>query len=351
MNRQNDIQEIGQLLGRFMSGESSLEEERALAEYFRTHEVSEEWQEYKEMFALFDSGEVDIELENNTSEQLNGIDDGKIRMLPKAVREKPKIIALRWGFVGVAASIALLISFTFFINDEEPAKTIVVAQQTTTQRDSISLQKKKSDMLPSIQYTMPMLAEVVKPKTVEQTAASPKQISEDKPSVPRNDEKQYMYKEEAVEAKLIYASHEITEDSVYKAPARVDEFIRNLAAYNHIKGEELDCSSNSNDSTIMNTAYVFPDNCKIRLFDRMLQVACWYDYKSPGYQLSISQQQLLFCLEDHRLGMKYLWLAERIIGGRIILFATHSPIDVSVSLACFQDFKEKITHTNKTFEL
>ena len=66
MKRQNDKQEIAQLLSKFMAGETSVAEEQMLAQYFRTHEVGEDWVEYKEMFALFDSGEVDIELETDT---------------------------------------------------------------------------------------------------------------------------------------------------------------------------------------------------------------------------------------------------------------------------------------------
>ena len=68
MKKQCDKQEITQLLNKFMAGETSLAEEQVLAQYFRTHEVDEEWTEYKEMFALFDNGEVDIALEAETSE-------------------------------------------------------------------------------------------------------------------------------------------------------------------------------------------------------------------------------------------------------------------------------------------
>lgn len=39
-----------------MDGLTTIEEEKQLAEYFRTHEVSDQWQEYKEMFAWFDKG-------------------------------------------------------------------------------------------------------------------------------------------------------------------------------------------------------------------------------------------------------------------------------------------------------
>ena len=128
-------------------------------------------------------------------------------------------------------------------------------------------------------------------------------------------------------------------------PARVDEFVEKLAAYHHINAVVL------NDSTARSVAYVFPDNDKVRLFDRLLQVACTYSYDSPGYQMTISQQQLLFTLEDTRLSRRYLWLAERIGGGKIILYATHAPTGVAVSSEAYQEFRERTTHTNQTTEL
>ncbi len=63
MKKLYDKQEIVLLLDKFMNGVSGSTEEEMLAQYFRTHEVSEEWRVYKEMFALFDNGEVDIEMD------------------------------------------------------------------------------------------------------------------------------------------------------------------------------------------------------------------------------------------------------------------------------------------------
>lgn len=128
MKRQNDKQEIAQLLEKFMAGETSVAEEQMLAQYFRTHEVGEEWTEYKEMFALFDRGEIDIELEADTSEQPDNGDSEKIRMLPKAVREKPKIVALRW-LTATAACVLLLIGFfTIKKNGESVTEAPKIAQ-------------------------------------------------------------------------------------------------------------------------------------------------------------------------------------------------------------------------------
>ena len=101
MKRQNDKQEIAQLLSRFMAGQTSLAEEQLLAQYFSTHDVGEEWAEYKEMFALFDSGEVDIE-----------------------VKAKPKLVALRWAVAAVAASALLLLALRLSLHPVEEAPAV-----------------------------------------------------------------------------------------------------------------------------------------------------------------------------------------------------------------------------------
>ena len=103
MKRQLGKQERADLLDKFMAGETSLEEENILAQYFRTHEVSDEWKEYKEMFALFDDGAVDIEQEAK----------------PVA---KPKIIPFRWIMTGIAASVILLIGISLLMKDSELVK-------------------------------------------------------------------------------------------------------------------------------------------------------------------------------------------------------------------------------------
>ena len=49
-------QQIGDLLDKFMNGRTSPEEEAALGDYFRTHEVPREWEDYRLMFDYFDRG-------------------------------------------------------------------------------------------------------------------------------------------------------------------------------------------------------------------------------------------------------------------------------------------------------
>ena len=101
MKRQNDEQQIAQLLSKFMAGETNLAEEQLLAQYFRTHDVGKDWAEYKQMFALFDSGEVDIK-----------------------VKAKPKLVALRWAVAAVAASVLLLLALRLSQGSVEDKPTV-----------------------------------------------------------------------------------------------------------------------------------------------------------------------------------------------------------------------------------
>jgi hypothetical protein len=145
---------------------------------------------------------------------------------------------------------------------------------------------------------------------------------------------------------LHYAAYTTEEDSTYQAPARMNDFIAKIADYNHVKEVPLDCDTDCADSTIVNTVYIFKDTKELDLFARLLQAACWYDSKTPGYLLKFSHQQFFFTLKDRRKAEKYIWIAERIDGNRILLFCSHSPIDANVSSVCFQKFREQLTHTN-----
>lgn len=163
MKQQYDKQEIAQLLSRFMAGETTIVEEEMLAQYFRTHEVDEEWTEYKEMFTLFDNGEVDIDIEEGTSEQPIKDDSAKIQMLPKTVREKPKIVALRWLMVGIAASIVLLL--VFHLGRSTAEQPSLVAEKTEVLKDSI--QPKHETITPTEKTVEAVVAQTIpaKPQT------------------------------------------------------------------------------------------------------------------------------------------------------------------------------------------
>lgn len=150
---------------------------------------------------------------------------------------------------------------------------------------------------------------------------------------------------EPIDNKLHYASN-VAKDSLdeYQAPGRMEEFIIQMANYYHVKGESLACSSDKKDSLVVCTAYVFENTNDIDIFRRLLQAACWYDDKTPGYLLNYSRQQFFFCLKDMRIGLKYLWIAER-VRNKILLYCTHSPIDTEVSSDCFREYRDKLSNT------
>lgn len=254
--------------------------------------------------------------------------------LPERGQPRPQTGARRaWRYVavGIAASVLLLIGVGVATQRQESHPTELIADNAEKENHPI-----ESVPTDAAKGNAPIVS-------VPNDAAK-----EDVPaeSVPSDAEKENAPSVKVLDANLHYAAYTETKDtSDYLPPTRVDEFIEKLATYHHIKPEVL------SDSTARSVAYVFPDNDKVRLFDRLLQVACTYSYDSPGYQMTISQQQLLFTLEDTQLSRRHLWLAERIGGGRIILYATHAPTGASVSSEAYQEFRERITHTNQTTEL
>lgn len=130
MKHQYDIQEIAQLIEKFMAGTTSIAEEDVLAQYFRTHEVNEEWTVYKEMFALFDAGEVDIEVE--ATEQKSEERRTTVEMPVTTTHRRPKIVFLRWTSA-VAASLLLLLmlhnTYTSTKSNTEAMNRMVMVQQ------------------------------------------------------------------------------------------------------------------------------------------------------------------------------------------------------------------------------
>jgi hypothetical protein len=253
--------------------------------------------------------------------------------------------AWRYAAVGIAASVLLLIGVGVATQRQESHPTELIADNAEKGNhpiESVPTDTAKGNA-PVVSVPTDAAKENAPIVSVPNDAAK-----EDAPAelVPSDAEKENAPSVKVLDANLHYAAYTETKDtSDYLPPTRVDEFVEKLATYHHINAVVL------SDSATHSVAYVFPDNDKVRLFDRLLQVACTYSYDSPGYQMTISQQQLLFTLEDTRLSCRYLWLAERIGGGRIILYATHAPTGAAVSSEAYQEFRERTTHTNQTTEL
>ena len=108
-------QHIQDLLDKFMNGLTTLEEEAALGDYFRTHEVPEEWEDYRQVFGYFDRGM-----------------EGEL-ITPQA-QEQPfmRLMGRRWWGIAAAAAIAaLIVGATVFYHPTSTTQPVVaeVAQE------------------------------------------------------------------------------------------------------------------------------------------------------------------------------------------------------------------------------
>ena len=235
-----------------------------------------------------------------------------------------------WRWVAVAASLLLLIGIGVALvpfNKQTEAGSLIVQTVQPVRTDSTGTPSKQT--VKSAQAVCTTTSPTPKPVTITPKAPV------DTVAVSQH-----------TDPNLHYAAYSPEEDSTYQAPSRMVEFITKIADYNKVKAVPLMCSIGSSDSTAVSMAYVFEDKEELNLFGRLLQAACWYDSKTPGYLLNFSHQQFFFTLKDLRKNEKYLWIAERLIGDRILLFSTHSPIEADVSSVCYQNYREQLMHTN-----
>ena len=246
---------------------------------------------------------------------------------------KARIIGWRWpAILAVAASVATALLLVWPKQENHPQEPSVVAQAVT------------NTVLKPSDAPSETVGRIVRKKVTEiQKMEHQQQVSDDSKAYDRAD---YLPLPKPVnEPQVHYAAIQNAVDTIYKDPARMDEFIARMANFNEVEAVPLDCNPGSSDSTIVSNAYIFDDTEKFDVFGRLLQAACWYDSKTPGYLLNFSHQQLFFTLKDLRKGQKYLWIAERVNGDRILLYSTHSPIETDVSSSCYQNYREQLTHT------
>ena len=221
-----------------------------------------------------------------------------------------------WRWMVAAASILLIIGLGTMLllhNEQEQTKPLVAKVEPKIVHEPKIEQTPNDDPLPAN----------TEPKTDERPAPPIKKSS-------------------LADDHVHYAAVKTADEVPYQDPARVDEFIAKLADYNDVNPVSLDCTPGSDDNTIVSKAYAFDDTKGLDIFGRLLQVACCYDSKTPGYLLNFSNEQLFFTLKDQRKGQKYLWIAERISGDRILLTCTRSPIDIVPSSACYQAYRNKL---------
>lgn len=328
--------EIQILIDHYLEGTTTPEEEKTLARELLRDDIPDDWKVVRIM--LGELAMTEAEYDADVSEQLS--------------RRKSVILPVYAKWL-VAASVALLIGLFCFNhvarNEENVIAEVKIAhtvEQKAVSNDTVSKepadnqQTKKTDK--KVKISLAHKANnhnQLSDNTSENTSKIQVKSVQDNPQ-PTSDNT------ELPNENLHYAST-VTNDNPddYQAPSRMEEFIIKLANYHHVKGDTLYCTSDKNDSTVICTAYVFEDTNETSLFRQLLLAACWYDDKTPGYLLNCSQQQFFFVLKDMRIGLKYLWIAER-VKGKILLYTTRSPLDTEVSSEYFMDYRDKISNTN-----
>ena len=299
--------EIQRLIDRYLNGVTTPEEEQQLARALLCDDIPDEWKVVRIMLGELAMGEAEYDTD----------------MAEKVSHVKPVVMSIfaRWL---VAASIALVIGFVCF-NSIESNEDNVVAEMKTDK---------------------PQEHRMVSNNAVSNESPTKEQTDGTNTGLTIHNSNVNNIIAKVTDENLHYASNVIN-DTVdnYQSPSRMEEFIVKIANYHHIKCDSLSCAIGKDDSDVVSTAYVFPDTEELDLFRRLLQAACWYDDKMPGYLLNYSHQQFFFCLKDMRKGLKYLWIAER-VRNKILLYSTHSPLDTEVSSDGFREYRDKLTNTS-----
>lgn len=103
----NGEKNIRQLIGRFMQGLTSIEEEEQISQWFAVHtDVSDDLKPYQQMFAYFDKGmpideQMPIDKQTSVEEEIR-----------KPLRNHSRLRPL-WCFLAAAAAVALLVVMTW----------------------------------------------------------------------------------------------------------------------------------------------------------------------------------------------------------------------------------------------
>lgn len=299
--------EIQRLIDRYLNGVTTPEEEQQLARALLGGNIPDEWKVVRIMLGELAMGEAEYDAD----------------MAKKASRKKSFVlpVPVRWL---IAASVAFLIGFVCFNSIESNEDNVVAEMKTDKPQEHRMVSNN------AISNESP---------TKEQTDGTNTGLTIHNSNINNIIAK--------VTDENLHRASNVINDTVdnYQSPSRMEEFIVKIANYHHIKCDSLSCAIGKDDSDVVSTAYVFPDTEELDLFRRLLQAACWYDDKMPGYLLNYSHQQFFFCLKDMRKGLKYLWIAER-VRNKILLYSTHSPLDTEVSSDGFREYRDKLSNTS-----
>ena len=219
--------EVEELLKRFMDGETSVEEETALAEYFRgaggddrpDSIPEEDWEAYREMFRIFDDGNIGVRgTHPHITKQESGLRIGRGRDA-----HAPRGIRIYMAAAAVAAFFVLVFMLNIGGEQAEPMIAEVGAVDTIkamtvpidTLRDKPSIDKLRNDNV----EVSPTPSQKSKPKKQQKLPYTP--------PVPRH------LTAQAAEA------NGISEDSMAVALDEAERLINAMTVYQEIRISEI----------------------------------------------------------------------------------------------------------------
>ncbi|MGM9777356.1 MAG: hypothetical protein ACI3ZD_03355 [Prevotella sp.] len=219
--------EVEELLKRFMDGETSVEEEDALAEYFRgatdddrpDNISKEDWEAYREMFRIFDDGNIGVRVTHpHITEQDSGLRIGRGRDA-----HAPRGIRIYMAAAAVAAFIVLVFMLNIGGEQAEPMIAKVGTVDTIkamnvpidTLRDEPSIDKLRNDNV----EVSPTPSLKAKPKKQQKLPYSP--------PVPRHLIAQ------------VAEANEVSEDSMAVALEEAERLINAMTVYQELRISEI----------------------------------------------------------------------------------------------------------------
>ena len=219
--------EVEELLKRFMDGETSVEEETALTEYFRgatdddrpDNISKEDWEAYREMFRIFDDGNIGVRgTHPHITKQESGLRIGRGRDA-----HAPRGIRIYMAAAAVAAFFVLVFMLNVGEEEGEPMIAEVGAVDTIkamnvpidTLRDKPSIDKLRNDNV----EVSPTPSLKTKPKKQQKLPYSP--------PVPRH-----------LIAQAANAN-EVSEDSMAVALEEAERLINAMTVYQELRISEI----------------------------------------------------------------------------------------------------------------